>query len=782
MAEIEENYRLGKISQEAYYEALAESQSATIENLQSLEETKKSMREYYGNVMDAAMEKVSMYTDQMEHLNSVLDHYSNILSLAGKDSDTEMKGKVLDSKANNLHNEMMTQKALYENSAAEAAKWKAKMDSAVEGSNEWETYKANWEKAQEVANEAQDAMLSKTEEWAEATKAIVENELAGLAQNLEKSLTGGTSFDEMITSMDRAQSLQEDYLTTTNQIYETNKLMRQAQQEIDKSTNSAAKKRLQSFINETEEMQNQNKLSQHELNIQQAKYDLLLAEIALEEAKDAKSTVRLQRDSEGNFGYVYTADSSAVSAAEQQLADKQNALYNLGLDGANEYNQKYAQTLQESQEAITELTAMWMNGEISSEEEFQRRRDELQRYYTQKLEGYSHQYQVSLTTDSRVIKDAWSSDFSDMMYQTEEWGNAVNSYFGDASGSLAKWTEAQATLLSETGLNNVDSAVAAINEESEKLATTLLGEDGNGGVVGAMKEEVEAVGDLSEQYVTLQNEIDKTIAKYETFLNTVNKSYTGQESVVSDPTQSPTTPQTSTTTTTTPQASTTTTTTTTTTTGSATQSGQTNQQQSSTIEQQQAKEIQQLQNELAALRAEYDQALSDKSKPQSIDNYSSDKISDNTYKDEAQLIELQYAAMLQEQQEIYSMMLQSKTYAINEVSGGPYQKMIIQEQQALEKMYASQMLTTGKIGGQGFGGVSIEADEIRNILDIIDLESQKAQLHGLLATPLMPDHSIDKLEQEVYIEAHFPDVQDRNEIEEAFNNLINKASQYANRR
>jgi hypothetical protein len=92
------------------------------------------------------------------------------------------------------------------------------------------------------------------------------------------------------------------------------------------------------------------------------------------------------------------------------------------------------------------------------------------------------------------------------------------------------------------------------------------------------------------------------------------------------------------------------------------------------------------------------------------------------------------------------------------------------------------MLTTGKIGGQGFGGVSIEADEIRNILDIIDLESQKAQLHGLLATPLMPDHSIDKLEQEVYIEAHFPDVQDRNEIEEAFNNLINKASQYANRR
>jgi hypothetical protein len=41
--------------------------------------------------------------------------------------------------------------------------------------------------------------------------------------------------------MERAASLQEEYLTTTNQIYETNKLIRKAQQEIDKSTNSVAK-------------------------------------------------------------------------------------------------------------------------------------------------------------------------------------------------------------------------------------------------------------------------------------------------------------------------------------------------------------------------------------------------------------------------------------------------------------------------------------------------------------------------------------------------------------
>jgi hypothetical protein len=38
------------------------------------------------------------------------------------------------------------------------------------------------------------------------------------------------------------------------------------------------------------------------------------------------------------------------------------------------------------------------------------------------------------------------------------------------------------------------------------------------------------------------------------------------------------------------------------------------------------------------------------------------------------------------------------------------------------------------------------------------------------------------LEQNVKIEATFPNVQDKYEIEEAFNNLVNKASQYANRK
>jgi t-SNARE complex subunit (syntaxin) len=129
-------------------------------------------------------------------------------------------------------------------------------------------------------------MLEDAEAWAESLKSLLDTELAELADILEKSLSGEFgSLDNMMTAMERASSLQEEYLTTTNQVYETNKLMRTAQQEIDKTTNSVAKRRLKQYIDETEQLQNKNKLSQFELDIQKAKYDLLVAEIALEEAQ-----------------------------------------------------------------------------------------------------------------------------------------------------------------------------------------------------------------------------------------------------------------------------------------------------------------------------------------------------------------------------------------------------------------------------------------------------------------------------------------------------------------
>jgi hypothetical protein len=60
----------------------------------------------------------------------------------------------------------------------EAKTWKALMDNVDQSNPAFEVYKKNWMAAVEAMEEAQSEMLSKTEEWAEAMRAVLENKLA----------------------------------------------------------------------------------------------------------------------------------------------------------------------------------------------------------------------------------------------------------------------------------------------------------------------------------------------------------------------------------------------------------------------------------------------------------------------------------------------------------------------------------------------------------------------------------------------------------------------------
>ena len=71
----------------------------------------------------------------------------------------------------------------------------------------------------------------------------------------------------------------------------------------------------------------------------------------------------------------------------------------------------------------------------------------------------------------------------------------------------------------------------------------------------------------------------------------------------------------------------------------------------------------------------------------------------------------------------------------------------------------------------------------RTILETIELNARQASagMGSLQAISVKEDNS-ETLEQNVHITAEFPSVTDHNEIEEAMKNLINTASQYANRK
>ena len=741
------------INEAEYQEGLRDAKQSILDNLSSLNELDKQMLNYYGDTLAMAGEELVKYTSRMEHQSSVLEHYQSILELTGKKTNYKALGAVLESQAEASENSMRIAKESLDMYTKLADEQYAKHQQAVNNRNEAaaDLYLKQYEAALEAANQAEEEYLSKAKEWGEKLKLVLENTMNDLARDLENTLTGGTSFDQMVTSMERAESLQEEYLTTTNKIYETNKLMNQVQQEIDKSTNSVAKRRMKQFIEETKQLQDQSKLSQYELDIQKAKYDLLLAEIALEEAQSTKSTVRLQRDSEGNFGYVYTADSNAISAAEQELADKQNALYNIGLEGANDYSNKYKQTMNEMYDDITEIQKQKLEGIFETEEEYQNAITATKEYYYNKLKQYSSLYSIALTTDSAVVTDAWSSDFNNMIYKTDEWEQAVNKYIDSVQISLQDYEKKMDSLANDTvgkDLDTIAEKTDNITEANDELIDKIINPEN--GVLKAIEDEMKSVEDLSGKYSNLRKEIEELILDYETLIG-INKD--GNESS-SNGIQLPT---------------------------SNTNTNTNNSSNNNS-------------NNSSNNNSSSQTSSGVKSYQTGILSWTGDG-ANRVWKDSSGNT---YAYGSPEQKAIQRAFNKAfEDHGYSDVYMKGWRNL---NADFLHKKYG---LSTGGYTGDWAGSYGklaflhqkelvLNKDDTRNflssievierILDTIDLHAMNSQLSGVLQSPGFIQPQETTIEQNVKIEASFPNVTNHNEIEEAFNDIINMASQYANRK
>ena len=80
------------------------------------------------------------------------------------------------------------------------------------------------------------------------------------------------------------------------------------------------------------------------------------------------------------------------------------------------------------------------------------------------------------------------------------------------------------------------------------------------------------------------------------------------------------------------------------------------------------------------------------------------------------------------------------------------------------------------------GNFLASMEVLDNILKVIDIQSANQLMERGLFSPSLGNLNSDILEQNVKIEANFPNATDKNEIEEAFKDLVNLASQYANRK
>ena len=284
---------------------------------------------------------------------------------------------------------------------------------------------------------AQDQVHSRQQELADLTNSYIESLIEERNRQIDKALedfykttTGYSSLAEMQEAYDRQKRMSELYVDDYKKVYELSKLTRDINKSIDATKLLKGKQELLELEKEINKLQQDDtKMSQFQVENLRRQYELTLAKIQLEEAQNAKSQVTLKQDSEGNWGYVYTANQDDIAAAEQNYEDK---LYSI-MDANDKYIEETNANMIEAFSMLEESIRAIQEDVTLSEEERQRKIQEAQNDFLEMQRFYSSEIDAVVQIN-KMLYDSEAYAFEGAMERMENRG-----------GAFIKWNETEFT-------------------------------------------------------------------------------------------------------------------------------------------------------------------------------------------------------------------------------------------------------------------------------------------------------------------------------------------------
>ena len=326
---------------------------------------KESLQSLYDAWFSAQEELVQAYEEQIDKLsniNSLVKSQAELWKIVGKNS--EYYGAKTASFYNVITRNTNTS---YKYALAELEKVKESYNDVINNES------------------ASDEMVTKvTENLQAATEKVLslaQERTTALAEEYGATLTGiiDTYFKE-ISGLDLAaltedwsltKEYDERYLDDVNSAYAISEIERSFQKGIDATDSITAQKKLNTVMQEQLKiLREKDKLSQYDVDRANAMYELTLKQIALEEAQQTATKMKLTRDAMGNYSYQYVQDEDAVAKAQEELAAAQNELYNLDKDRQKSLVDDYYSIWSDAQEKIAQAMAEGDTERVARLEEY----------------------------------------------------------------------------------------------------------------------------------------------------------------------------------------------------------------------------------------------------------------------------------------------------------------------------------------------------------------------------------------------------------------------------
>lgn len=189
-------------------------------------------------------------------------------------------------------------------------------------------------KAKEQYAEAAAIWQTEMEGAIEAVQAKYENDINKMFKEaFNFSLTElGPTWEDAYKDWGMISTDDEKYLDATNAAYEKQLIANKYNQAYEKASLSVQQKITEAMREQEIIYQQRDKLTKTDIERANLKYDLTMKQIALEEARENATTLRLRRDASGNMSYTFVADDDAISKAQAEVDVVNNAIYNLDKD------------------------------------------------------------------------------------------------------------------------------------------------------------------------------------------------------------------------------------------------------------------------------------------------------------------------------------------------------------------------------------------------------------------------------------------------------------------
>lgn len=374
-----------------------------------------------------------------------------------------------------------------------------------------DTEEVKW--LQNKVDETSDYINDKADESAEHFKNAYENTIDELAAQTNEKVFGNRDLDLITNDWDWDRDYFGSYKDNVERTLETEKLRLKYLDLLDNAQGMSlgVQRQIKDAMDEQLALlENQKTVSEYDVKLANARLEILQKQIALENAQQNKNQMKLRRDTQGNYKYVYAADQGDVRQKQQELLDAEFDAYEMSKDANGDAYQKGIALYQQYIEQRTAIEKKYANDTDTMEKELAKLREN---------------YLRAANANAEDLQDTYDGMIISVQWMAENGTEAVKQMTEDVLDALETKTQ-----------ESLEAVGIPWNDAINKALTDLGDEKEGTGLIGAIDDTAQAGIDAAKRFVDAidgdAKDINDDLGSVKSMVNDLAKSIDGDTAAI----------------------------------------------------------------------------------------------------------------------------------------------------------------------------------------------------------------------------------------------------------